>query len=471
MKENANTSQPITDVSIATDPVGIFYDKSRGLEAIAVSDATRPTLSNDASRKSFITFNGTSQRLRIANTQKYLKPIHAAGSNAYCFMTWVKINAADGVLVLIADNSEYSTTGNSGFSLYVNTSNQLVYKVNYSSGGNYKINKTTTATIKSSDGHVPVIIYSEGNGANKFHIQIGNNTEELATVNAVGSTNDCFTNLNLGCNSNETTFGSISLGTFFMMNRIPTVQEISDFKLYNRVPDTTNWFAPKKKFDFNDSSFGFADTGETTPITNNTAFRVWRSSLTSPFGDMNRKITTAAAGTSAVWKTSQQNGKAALDYDGVDDNSLASEAFLSGRGGRYTVKIIFKNDDSVNGSHLMQDSDYLTQTGSTYASGTYFTAHAVGGESGGQQTPKNGGEGVNIIYIRRDGPTFSTWNGNKTKVTNTINGLMRFADIGNASIVGWEKDGLDFKVEEWAGLLTDAYIEADIDAENAAYNI
>jgi hypothetical protein len=477
-KENATTGAPNTAVTVDADPIGLIYDRGyHGFFATAQSDATRPILGSDANMLSFITFNGTSQRLTVPNTQKYLKLIQDAGSNPYCFMFWIKINAADGTNCVIADNSEFSTTANSGFSIYRSTLNKLVFKVNYSSGGNYKVNKSTTADLKASNGWTPVIIYSEGNGTNKLHIQIGNAAEELANVGAVGTTNDCFTNMFIGCNSNVSSFGSFSLGPFDMMNRIPTAEEIVNFKSYNPPRNSRSWVVNTQEYNFNNSSKGFADLAKTIPITNGVAIRAWEPEVASIFGPLNRDLTTASAGVSPIWTTNLQNGKAGLVFDGIDDNIGAASSFFRERCGMGVLLLVAKNTRAALGSHFLFGSNYLVGTGSTYPGGilgvgnTYFTAHPAAGPGIGPSEFKNKVESTNVMVVRRNGSTWSQWTGTKIETPGVDSNIFIMTSMGAAAIVGWELQGAVFKVSFYSGTKSNAIIESMIDAENSSYNI
>lgn len=477
-KENATNSTPVTHVSADADAIGLIYDRGyHGFFATAQSDATRPTLGSDATVNSFLTFNGIDQRLTVPNSQKYLKPFHQTASQAFGIMFWVKINAADGVQAIIMDSNNFTSTANNGITIVRFTNNRIGCFVNYSSGGNYKI--AVSHPLVASDGWQPVIMYSSGNGTNTFHIQVGNQAETLGNVGAVGNAGDATSNIFFGCNTSNASFGSFSLGSFLILNRVPTAQEIADFKLFNPVRNTNNWIVNTTKYNFNNSARGWADTGKTVPITNGVAIRAWEPEDATIFGPLNRDLTTASAGVSPIWTTNLQNGKAGLVFDGTDDEIVIGSALFREVGGCGVLLSVFQNIRPELGSHLYTSglgTPYHVITGSTYPSGafgvgeTYFVTHTSSGATAGALL-KNKVEGVNVIVEKRNGSTWDSCSGAKVHASATAAGQFSPTRLGAESIAGWQLKGNLFKTEFYSGIKTTAQIDSMVDAENTSYNI
>lgn len=474
-KENATNSTPVTHVSADADAIGLIYDRGyHGFYATAESDATRPTLGSDATQLSYINFTlSPASRFRIINTASYLRTFHLAGST-WTIATRIKMGSStDGVAnVLLASHT--GTTANFGLRLVRGSDNKVSIWIVYGSAGNSRVNYNSTKTIIEADGWVDLIVYANGTSGTMI---IGSTTESFS-LTAAGSSSNATSDMYVG----STTFGAANLkggmGYLIILNRIPTADEITNLKSYNPSRNSSNWVVNTTEYNFNNSARGWADLAKTTPITNGVAVRVWEPEIASIFGPLNRDLTSASAGTSPIWNTSLQNGKAGLTYDGVNDNLGFSSALFNERGGTGVLTVIAKNTRANLGSHFLSGSNYLVGTGSTYPSGvlgvgnTYFTVHPAGGSGGiGPNLFKNLVESTNIMIARRNGSDWAEWTGRKVKTTISDPNLFIANNSGTEFIVGWQLQGNVFKIKLESGIKTDTEIEAYIDLENTAYGM
>jgi hypothetical protein len=474
-KENATSATPITAVTTNADPVGLFYDRGyHGFYSTAESDATRPTLGSDATQKSYITFTATANsRFRVINSQSYLRKFSEA-SSTWCIATRIKMGAATDGTTNYLLMSHANSTANFGLRLLRFTDNKWNLWIVYGSAGNQRCLISFDKTQVVADGWVDIIIYA--NGANGTAI-IGSTTQNFTLTS--GATGNATNDLRIGSAHDGTSPFKGDMGYFMILNRIPTADEITTLKAYN--PDrNTNYWAPTTptwSLNFNNSTRGWADTGKTVAITNNTALRAWEPEIASIFGPLNRDATTASAGVSPIFKTAIQNGKAVIDFDGVDDAlGLASSVFRE-RAGVGVVVMVVKNRRAALGSHVLFGSTYVVATGSTYPGGilgvgnTYFTVHPAAGPGIGPAEFENKTEGWNVIVFQRNGGSWTFYTGLKVKNTATDSNLFVATSMGPAAIVGWEADMQVGKIDCYPGAKADSVLTGLIDAEKASYAI
>jgi len=475
-KENATSSTPITAVTTDADPIGLIYDRGyHGFYATAESDATRPTLSSDATQRSFISFSSAaSSRFNIINSQSYLRKFSEA-SSTWCIATRIKMGAStDGVTNYIL-MSHSDSTANFGLRLIRSNANKWQLWIVYGSGGNQRCIFSSAQTQVEADGWVDVIVYANGASGT---IIIGNTSENFTLTS--GATGNATNDMRVGSSATGTSPFKGGMGYLVILNRIPTAAEITTLKAYNPARNTRSWSTNTTKFDFNNSLKGWADTGKTTPITNGVAIRAWEPETASIFGPLNRDLTTASAGVSPVWTTNLENSKAGLVFDGTDDQVAMTSSFFRERGGIGVLLSVAKNVRPELGSHLLSSglgTNYVVITGSTYPSGvlgvgnTYFTTHPSAGGGIGPCALQNKVEATNVIVIRRNGSAWSEWTGEKVEVTATDSNSFFPTTIGALSIAGWQFSGNLMKMDYYSGIKSNAEIEALIDIEKSAYAI
>jgi hypothetical protein len=474
-KENATNSTPITAVAADADTIGLIYDRGyHGFYATAESDATRPTLGSDGTTvNSCVVFNNAaSSRFRVINSQSYLRKFSEA-AGTWCIATRVKMGASTNGNTYYLLMSQANSTANFGLRLLRFTDNKWNLWIVYGSAGNQRCLISFDQTQVEADGWVDLIIYA--NGASGTAI-IGNTSQNFTLTS--GATGNATNDLRIGSAHDGTSPFKGSMAYLAILNRIPTADEITKLKAYNPARNTANWCVnDAMSYNYNDTTKGWADTGKTVAITNGTAYRAWEPKNATIFGPLNRDLTTASAGVSAIFTTNEQNSKAGLVHDGVDDNGGFASSFFRERGGSGVLLMVVKNTRALLGSHFLFGSAYVVGTGSQYPSGdlglgeTYFTVHPVAGSGIGATAFKNKVEATNVIVFRRVGSAWSAWSGDKVKHTATDANLFIATSMGAAAIVGWELQGTVFKIDYHVGTKTDAEIEALIDAENTSYNI
>ncbi len=427
LQEQYLTNTPTTPVAVDTDPVGITYDQGVHTFLIgAEADTRRPLLGSDGTRNSYVTFDGTNDYLRVVNVTKYLSPF-SQGSQVATIMLWWK-SALDGTAQFIY-NSNTSTGANAGISLQKNTTNHLVVFHTYAGGASNVCSFTTTGTITTASGWTPIIIQLNGVGAGKGSIQIGNATAETFIINA-GSAANATSDLYLGCEVGPTAFANGSLGDLVITNTLVSSGDITKFKAYNPTRSTST-VTPKLQwaFDFNNSSFVWADTTFTTPITNSTAIRGVTSAITTIFGDLNRSAISAGSGTSPIWNQNYINSSSVAIFDSSHPDNLAFiEALTRENGGKWMIVYAFQNTNHTIGSHMLSGGTFATtyyvQGGKNYPGnningGKQYSVVHTSNLSAVLLSTANQNDGWNVSILERNGSVMNFWTTDLTTVQTT----------------------------------------------------
>lgn len=474
LQEEALTGVPITNVVSDGDPVGLIYSGGfGGFFARAENSSRRPLLASDIDRFNSLSFDGIADYLAIPNTAKYLRKFNESGST-WCIMFWIKMGAStNGVFSKIMTQGTSST--NVGINIDHTAANKLEVYSYYASSGNTRFDKVSTANLNEAAGWVPVIIYANGNGAAAGTLLIGNNAPETFTIGAVGSTADATNDLRIGASFVPGSYFKGNLSSLMILNRIPTADEITEFKAFNPERNTTIRTQLRLSYDFNNTAKGWADANKTIPITNGVGVRAWETEQASPFGGLNRDLTSASAGASPIFNTLLLNGYGGLDFDGISDTLTFAEAVASERGGRWTLVIVCKNDDATDGSHMLHGSSYIAVTGSNYSGNptpgqSRVIPHLSAGDSLAAVL-KNQSDGYNVFIMTRNGSEITIRTGANVVTTVTNSNFCRFTSMGTEFIAGWMLDGKVIMLDFYSGVLRETEIASRITAINTKYAI
>lgn len=483
LQEQYATNTPITAVTADTNPVGLIYDRGyHGYTIGAEADTRRPLLGSDGTRNSYITFDGSNDYLRVLNVAKYLAPCHNA-TPTWTLMFWYK-SALDGTSQFLI-NSNSSTTANAGISVQKTTANKLTILVSYASAGNNVCSFTTTNTITTASGWTPVIITINSTGANHGSIIIGNNSAETFTVNAgstVNATNDLF----IGCEVGPTAYTNGSFGDIVITNTVVSGGDITKFKAYNPTRSTNN-FTPilQWNFDFNNSSYVFADNAFTTPITNSTAIQGIKTAQASIFGELNRTAISAGSGTSPIWNQSFINSNSVATFDNTHPDNLAFiEALTREQGGKWTIIMVTQNVTHNIGSHLLTggtfSSHYWVETGRNYPgnninNGKQYTVIHTASQTANLLSTGIQGDALNICIMQRDGTTFKSWTTDGTTITDTgITSSLLLGAMGNKSTAitpNFNLNGPVGLMQKWIGIPSANWITDNIVSLKSRFGI
>lgn len=480
---------PLTDVSTNGDPVGLVYDQTVNA-LILKSPVTggRPVLGSDGTRTSYLTFDGTDDRLQILNSISFFNTFWQAVPKG-TFLIWFKMNGGDGVSQYLFSNTTLVTTA--GIQMFRSNSNTILVR---GGDGTIRWTYTSTATVTSASGWRGLIVSVNGVGASAGRFILMNSAGtilENATFSVTaGSTVNANTYAYIGTRSDNSLFLNGSISSFIVENFPVTDQIIDQFKNHNPAR-TSSEFTPMVQYlmDMNNSAFIFSDAAGTTPATNGVAVRTMRSSTvgnfntTPAFGALRRIWLSAASGSSATYRTNQINGNATIEFDGGDNYDLTGSGereFIEERAGKWTLLIVAKNDDVTVGSHIISGSNYITLTGSGYSSGAgltypYVVMHTpTVGQDIAIACENPGVDDYKVIVIRRNGSALSAWNGDKVKVTDSANDIFYATDFGNnlSSVsTDWKLDGHVALIKKYNGVLTDEEVEQEIDALNARFGL
>jgi hypothetical protein len=474
---------PLSPVTANGDTVGLIYDLSpNGMVIRNSSDITQvPTIQSDVTRNSFLRFV-TNDRI-VVQQVNFFNPIHGA-SPVFSLMFWIKFNGGNAATQHIMTNS--NAASGAGFQITRNSNNKLFFRTSSAVPATIS-SYTSTTSLVDTTGWIPIIIICNGTGASAGRAIIGNVEDVNFTVNA-GVSDNANGALFIGSSSGLTNFLNADLGELVIVNRVVTEDEIAAFKSYNPIRSSDE-FIPilSVGYDMNDTSYLFTDIGGTIPATDGTSIRLIRNKKASNFGDLRRDASSAASGSSAIWRSNVENGKGALEFDGVDDNYTFQVRLGEDLAGKSTYIIIAKNDDNTNGSHIISGNnaanvgDYIALTGAGYASAgpglvnPYWAIHTepVGAEALASNAENPGVNNTKLLIFRRNGTEASVWNANKVKTTGVLNNPLNFSVMGNSDFgtATWNMDGYIFYVYKYNGIYNDAQIESMIDDLVVQYGI
>ncbi|MDW0189335.1 MAG: hypothetical protein QOA70_06755 [Nitrososphaeraceae archaeon] len=464
---------PITKSTVDTDPVGFMYEQGyHGLKLQTESaDTRRPLLKTDSSR-SYLEFDGSLMYMRLLSSQKYLSLLHAA-SPVWGIMFWIKmpIGTYGGNHVICDSNAGAST--NAGIRITRDSANKIALRVLKAVSGQNVCNPDSTATLTVASGWTSVIIYLNGIGASAGTMIIGNNTPQTFNVSA-GVVAQANSDLYFLSNNATTTQYKGWINDFTIIKRIPTAQEITNYKAYSPSRKGYNFKAiATSEFDMDDGTKIFSDTARTTPIVDGATVAIVDNKIATIFGDLDRYLTQSTAGLRPAWRDNDLNGYSTIEFDGTDSMTfnISNEA-----GGAWSILIVVKNDDSVNGSDIfnasgvkLRISGSSNSTANSNVDGQSYLSVVSSDNSNVNIAPKSVSEGYNTILIIRDGNKMYMMNGLKEYAEGTITGSFSFTNTGSSSDAGYELDGKIAYFKKWSGAMSLSEAESIIDAANTKY--
>lgn len=467
--QEGNLVEQVTDGAIG-GTVGLIYDLSdNAMKCVSSNTAFSPILTDNGIIG--LGFNGTFRSLRITNSKKFFSPINSANP---VFDLVIPIQAStDGVNGFIIANSIGGA--NAGFYLFRSATNKFQFLTVDS--GSAKTNYTTTFTLTVADGLCFLRLRCNGVGAGNGTISIiksGVETSETFTVVA-GSGSDSAVDCVIGTRANldgTTNFNGF-IGWIVLANRILTATEWTNLQAYS-PPEDSSEMAPILELEY-DPQVGatmWADTARTTPATDESALNAMDNNITSNFGLHNRNINASAA---ATYKTAEQNGYNAIDYNGSNSN-FALSPYEDERAGKKTWIWVFRNRDVSNGSHLARGGSaaiygVLTATGFGVGFPDY-TMHTSTGDVANEAPLLNDADEYTVIVERTNGANIDVWSSANVKFSKTgATGSHNYTQIGQEAIAGWWKDGPELLIRKYNGHLSDDQISNLITSFNTKYNI
>jgi hypothetical protein len=479
---------PLTAVAADDDPVGTLYDTSVNAMILRseVSGA-QPLLDSDAEVDSFLTFDGTNDKLVVLSSIGLCNPMWSTNP-VFCIRIKIKFSGGDGVTQRIASSDDGLAT-NTGLNIVKGASNTIIARVPYSSSPNFVWTVTSTTTFTAASGWRYITISGNGVGAatGRFVVQELDGTsleDKTFAIAGTGITANSTSNLTIGSVSGATPAGFLtgSIAEFKIWNT--AVNDIILNAVDNPARKTTR-FAPllQYQYDMNDTTFIFSDAGGTTPVVADNAVRVIKNNKLGIFGhaaNSRRNLSSTASASSPLWKSAAINSRGAILFDGTDDNLDFLNTFMEEQGGRNTLFLVAQNLDATNGSHILNGTDYVVITGSNYAgapaefTNPYMVVHNAFPDSIGINSKGSGVDGVKLIAYRRDGQDLSMWNGSKTKATDTSTARFIITDMGDYNSgpgANWRMHGYVCYLLKYNGVMTDAEVEAKIDELNTLFAI
>lgn len=455
-QQNLATTQ-LTHAAADGDPVGQVDDQGpHAHRAAAGSTGREPVLGSGGGRPSFLTFDGSNDVLVLENSKHALAFVHTTAQ--FTILAWVKV-ASDGTNLILLDSANNGASGNVGLFLRRNSSGDtLTFIVVKGVAGTPVMIRTTTATLRVADGWQPVVIKCNGATAS---IQVGSQAAEtFSAVAGAAAGTPSTDDLHIGARSS-------ALGTYFQgslgdLAVCSGALADSELDLYRRFAPQRSGaplsrallgglsLAPQQlshyfqHYDFSDATRLFPQIDKTGSVS---ADATAIGCVEHRGGAALRRDAAAAAndGTRPLYRTAVQNGLAAAEWDGADDRL----GFLNWcAGGALTVLLVAKNRDTTLGSHYLQGTQYVVQTGSNYEGGDNerFVVHPIGspspaaGSEDGIGSPV-AGEAWHVYEFTRDASVWQIAVDGVSGPSVTNSGALVMNNMGQQSISGWWLDG------------------------------
>jgi hypothetical protein len=476
---------PLTPVTADGQTVGCIYDISNNaMIARNVISNGLPVLGSDATRNSYLQFDGTNDRLVVQVGTSAFSPMN--GSNpVYSLMFWVKFNGGDAAFQRVLSTNDGGGT-NTGFDVTRDSGNKLIFRVTTSAGTLYSVTSTTNVNVAA--GWIGVVVTVNGAGTNAGTLYLYNSsgtlieTTQFNTASSSGAAHN--SSLYLAGRPAGIQWFNGCMSNIYMINTVATSTEIANYIASNE-PQNDVEFTPvvHTLYDMNDNNFIFSDAGGTTPVTNNDEVRYIKNNDVSNFGYLGRGLT-GGSGTSPVWKTNTANGRATIEYTS-GKNLTFERTFFEELGGKATVFFVVKNTDATFGSHIVSGDnlsvtgDYVVVTGSSYASGSLPNPYAVlhpnpsGGTAISTELKNPGVDDYKVFAFSRNGENLAAYNGLYEKNTSTSSNPFSASVMGrdNFASSDWDMTGNIAYVKKYSGILTDAQIRYIIWQLNLMFNL
>lgn len=478
----------VVPVAANGDAVQLVYDLSTNTRAVTQHTATfRPLLGGDATRNSFLTFDGTNDYMTITGTQKFFNNFHSP-SPSFCWYGWLKMNGGDGVTHRLYESVDNSTA-NVGIQFLRAVTNKILIRACHGVLADFVWTVTSATSVVAATGWVAYSLSVNGTGANAGEFRLYDSTGTLLettlfNVAATGVTTDATTSLIWGSRLTPDLFANASFSDFRIRNVPITSGFLSELLTKMNPARRSDNFTAKRHFyiDFNNSDYIFSNTAGTTPVVDNDPIRYIRNNISGNFGEMFRNLTSASSGVSPTWQTAIINGFACAQWDGTDDNFDFENTLFGERGGKWTMFFVMRNDDATFGSHILSGNNYVVLTGSNYSGAsppTTVNPYAVmhPNPAGTQVHTNTKGPGVDdfkVVAFRRNLSEIDAWNGDKVKSSSTSSSLFSISDMGlpnSGPGNDWYLHGYVAYLDIYKGPMTDAQVESVIDVLNTRFNL
>jgi hypothetical protein len=462
-----NVGVPVTEANTDDDLVGFIHDL--GQHALYLTNTggstTRFVLKSDATRNSYWELDAT-KALILQNSTSILRNMHKA-SPTFGWAGWFKKNV-DGTVMYYCSSTNAATSR--GFEIRTTAANKLSFLLSDGDGG-YMVNFTSTASILVADLWIPFRLNSNGT---TLTCTIGNNANETGAISG-GNASTAANNLTIGRRSDATSAFNGGIGAFILNNTPITDVEWTDWKTYNPIRQSNHFKTTARKYDYNDPTYLFSDTSGTVPVVvdDPVAF-VRNKAVTTNFGAYELGLNQATLANRPLYKTSIQNGRNGLLYDGSNDNLAIGQEPI--RGGRFTWYFVFSNNDNTLGSHIFSGAGncYLVATGNDYdETSPRIVAHQNVGVVGEAENIGLTADSVNVVAVRLNGTERKLFNmsGESDTQTNSLQWSPTNFGVTNNGNTGWNHDGYALYYEQVFGYETDAEIIANINTLKTAYGL
>lgn len=481
---------PITAVTANGHITGTIYDQTvNGLILRSITNGAAPILGSDATRNSYTTFDGTNDKLEILTSLSFLNTFWYTVPKGTVLM-WFKMNGGNAATQMIFGNM--SATNVAGLQILRTNTNKITAR---GGDGTVRWTYTSTSNVTTTEGWVGLIVSVNGVGATAGRFILMNSAGSIfedATFNVdAGTQVNSPNNAHIGMRPvNLDLFANMSLSNLIIENFPVSDALIEQFRNYNPQRDTTE-FKPIVQwlFDMDNNPFIYNNAAGTVVAANGDVVRVMRGQTIGNFnttpahGALRRQFESTSDATSAIYRTNVLNGHAGIEFDGTDDGyscAVMPTEMFEERAGKNTFFLVGKNDDATFGSHFLSGSNYIVLTGSGYSSGApfsspYFIVHTpTVGDQAGAESENPGVDDFKIIVYRRNGTQMDAWNGDKVKFSDTATDRFHVNAMG-ANFSGlpadWRLDGYVCYLKKYNGVLTDAEVEAEIDALKARFGL
>ena len=453
------TTQPAND----GDSVGAIYDPSNSAFAARwLTAARRGVLRTDASTRSYVECRATGSNdiAQMQNSERAFN--YCIGSRACTIILWAG-TIANGTTQILVDSTNASAAASAlGFSVFKNTSNQIVfYNSNGAGGASCNVN-SGAATLLAASGIVPIGIRVSGT---TVEFNVGAAAEVGATCASAGTTGTMTYPVTI-CGSGATTGSAdVNFGGLMVFDRRLTDAEyaavVADYTgvrssrslvIDRPAPYFFNFLSTY--YDYTDPTTIFEDAGATDPAEVPDAIAVVRDprDLTNTW---NR------GATSTVAAAPQWRGALGAHWSGSGSQALVWPQWTMDAG--RTVVIRALNEDATNGSHVLQGGSYVPITGADYSSNpggaAYFTVHPASGAVTGSSLVTE--TGYNDIEIRRSGTNWYASVGGQNATSDSSSAQWTPTNTGRPgsdALTAWRMQGYVERMARYNVALTDAQL-------------
>lgn len=479
---------PTTRPTADGDAIGYIDEPVGGFAIASGADNARPTLSSDATVNSSLLYDSNNESQDVLNSESLFSFFQRTRQGTILFK--IKFNnTAGGTANAILDTANGASTGH-GFYVRRNTNGTLLFQI---MGGSSLISFSSTSSVASDTNWHYVRIWAETSGTVQVHIRIdgGNDDASTALGSAVASNNT--SPLRIG----NRTSGSTTMDAKIADLVITTSANVSDsdYNLWlahnpsrsstvtamERITASGDELTPAQVTSFYYSGYDLSDV---TKLWTTSAAAVQVSADADKIGYiLNSKSAPVASclwqrdGTQAVdakrpaYRTNQSNGLGAGQWTGtattIGSNDGLSDytgeqniEFTQWSRGAETFIVVMRNDRTDPGSQPLTQgyAIYSVMVGSAYSGGTsdnQFIQHFSGGDAADSPVSLNGGEGMNILCVRKDGATATAYLNNYRGETSTNAGQFIAKQMGRPGIEDIDMNGEIFQVERWNQCLSE----------------